>query len=56
MKSPIRLMLAPLTEEEGQGLAEYSLIIAFIAAVCVLALATLSVAITGALGSIVPSL
>ena len=56
MKGPMRLMLAPLTEEEGQALAEYGMVIAFIAAVCVLALATLSVAITGALGPIVPSL
>ncbi|MBI2913003.1 MAG: Flp family type IVb pilin [Chloroflexi bacterium] len=49
-------MLAPLREEEGQGLAEYGMIIAFVAAVCVIALATLSVAIAGALGSIAPSL
>ena len=38
--------------EKGQALAEYALILAFIAIVCVLAVTALGVAISGALGSV----
>ncbi len=38
MKAPAALKWSLLAEESGQALAEYSLILAFIAAVCVLAL------------------
>lgn len=38
--------------EEGQGLAEYGLILALIAVVCIAALQTLGGGINGALGSV----
>ncbi len=38
---------ARLRKEEGQALAEYSLILAFIAAACVLALGALGLALAG---------
>ncbi len=38
--------------EDGQALAEYALVLAFIAIVCVLALTALGIAISGAFGSI----
>ncbi len=41
--------------EAGQALAEYALIVAFIAAVCVLALTALGIAISGGIGAIVPA-
>ena len=40
--------------EEGQALAEFALIVAFIAAVCVLAATALGLAISGGFGSILP--
>jgi len=43
-----------LTEESGQALAEYSLIIAFIVAVCVLACTALGLAIATGFGGILP--
>lgn len=39
-------------DEEGQGLAEYGLILALIAVVCIAALQTLGGGINGALGSV----
>jgi len=42
--------------EDGQALAEYGLILALIAVVCLLALTALGVAISGTLGSITGSL
>jgi len=43
-----------LSEEGGQALAEYALLITFIAAVCVLALTALGLIIAGSFSSIVP--
>jgi hypothetical protein len=40
--------------EDGQALAEFALIVAFIAAVCVLAATALGLAISGGFGSILP--
>ena len=40
------------TNEAGQALAEYSLILAFIAVVCVVALTALGLAISGGFGAI----
>ena len=48
--------LVATKDEEGQGLAEYGLILALIAVVCVLALTTLGGAISGVLGSIAGSI
>jgi len=42
--------------EDGQALAEYGLLLALIAVVCVLALTALGLAISGILGSITGSL
>ena len=42
--------------EEGQGLAEYGLILALIAVVCIAALTALGTGISGALGSVTGSL
>ena len=42
--------------EDGQALAEYGLLLALIAVVCILALTALGVAISGTLGSITGSL
>jgi pilus assembly protein Flp/PilA len=39
-------------DEEGQGLAEYGLILALIAVVCIVALQTLGTGISGKIGSI----
>jgi pilus assembly protein Flp/PilA len=43
-------------DEEGQGLAEYGLILALIAVVCIAALTALGTGISGALGSVTASL
>jgi len=43
------------SEERGQALAEYSLLLTFIAAVCVLAVTALGIAIAGGFGSILPA-
>jgi pilus assembly protein Flp/PilA len=42
--------------EDGQALAEYGLLLALIAVVCILALTALGLAISGTLGSITGSL
>jgi len=44
-----------LTDESGQALAEYSLILTFIAAVCVIAVTALGVAIAAGFGDILPA-
>ena len=43
-------------DEEGQGLAEYGLILALIAIVCAIALTTLQGAITGVLNEVAGAL
>jgi Flp pilus assembly pilin Flp len=43
----VRGVLSRLNAERGQALAEYSLILAFIAAACVLALGALGLALAG---------
>lgn len=43
------------SREEGQDLAEYSLLLAFIAAVCLVAVAALGVAVAGGFSSILPA-
>jgi len=42
------------SEEDGQGLAEYGLMIAFVAAVCIVALTALGAAVLADLGAVVP--
>ncbi len=42
--------------EDGQGLAEYGLILALIAVACILALTALGTGISGTLGSVTGSL
>lgn len=49
--SPIRTSLAAGNGEEGQGLAEYALILALVALVAVVALTLLGVSITSFLSS-----
>ena len=44
--------MARFRSEEGQALAEYGLILALIAAVCVLTLTAIGLAITGTLGDV----
>jgi pilus assembly protein Flp/PilA len=48
--------MSQFEREDGQALAEYGLILALIAVVCLLALTALGVAISGTLGSITGSL
>jgi Flp pilus assembly pilin Flp len=43
------------SSEDGQALAEYALLLTFIAAVCVLALTALGLIIAGVFSSIVPA-
>ena len=47
-----KYVAAKTRDEEGQGLAEYGLILALIAVVCIAALQTLGGGINGALGSV----
>ena len=46
------MIIKRFDREDGQALAEYGLILAFIAIVCVLALTALGVAVSGLLGSV----
>jgi Flp pilus assembly pilin Flp len=43
------------TDESGQALAEYSLLITFIAAVCVIAVTALGLAVASGIGGILPA-
>ena len=45
-------LMARFRSEEGQALAEYGLILALIAAVCVLTLGTIGLAISGTRGDV----
>jgi len=49
-------LVARFRSEAGQGLAEYGLILALIAVVCVAALAALGLAVAGQLGGIADAL
>jgi len=55
MKAANVIGLTRLPDESGQALAEYSLIITFIAAVCVLAATLLGIAIASGFGSVLPA-
>jgi Flp pilus assembly pilin Flp len=55
MKALSMLGRTRFSEEKGQALAEYSLLLTFIAAVCVLAVTALGIAIAGGFGSILPA-
>jgi Flp pilus assembly pilin Flp len=55
MTAPSILGWTRISEEGGQALAEYSLLITFIAAVCVLALTALGIAVAAGFGSILPA-
>jgi pilus assembly protein Flp/PilA len=52
----IRTIVARFEREDGQALAEYGLLLALIAVVCILALTALGLAISGTLGSITGSM
>ena len=54
--SKVAAMQARTANEEGQGLAEYGLILALIAVVCIIALTALGKGIGGALTSVTGSL
>ncbi len=49
-------IVARFEREDGQALAEYGLLLALIAVVCILALTALGLAISGTLGSITAKL
>jgi len=49
-------IVARFEREDGQALAEYGLLLALIAVVCILALTALGIAISGTLGSITAKL
>lgn len=48
--------LSQFEREDGQALAEYGLLLALIAVVCILALTALGLAVAGTLGSITGAL
>jgi Flp pilus assembly pilin Flp len=52
MKELIEALTRIVHREDGQALAEYGLILAFIFAVCVIAVTALGLAIAGGLGSV----
>jgi len=52
--SAIILAITRLPEESGQALAEYSLILTFIVAVCVLAATFLGLALASGFNSVLP--
>lgn len=52
----LNMIIERLNREDGQALAEYALVLAFIAIVCVLAVTALGLAISGALSGIIPAL
>lgn len=53
--SILNLIIERMNREDGQALAEYALILAFIAIVCVLAVTALGLAISDAFGGITPA-
>jgi Flp pilus assembly pilin Flp len=52
MNELITALIRIANREDGQALAEYGLILAFIFAVCVIAVTALGLAISGGLGSV----
>ena len=52
MTEKVLRVIGCINREWGQGLAEYSLILAFVAMACVLALGALGVALAGQIDSI----
>ncbi|HET9476000.1 MAG TPA: Flp family type IVb pilin [Dehalococcoidia bacterium] len=56
LTKPLTALYDRLSAEEGQALAEYGLLLALIAVVCLIAVTALGVAISGILGSITGSL
>ncbi len=55
MKTLLNSVISTLDRQEGQALAEYALIVAFIAAACVISLGALGLVISGAYTSIIGS-
>ena len=55
MNGLIAALIQRITTEKGQALAEYALVLAFIAAVCVIAVTALGLAISGTLGGVTGS-
>ena len=55
MRAPSVTKRKRIADESGQALAEYSLLITFIAAVCVIALTALGIAIAKGVGDILPA-
>ncbi len=56
LNEALSALFARFDRENGQALAEYGLLLALIAVVCILALTALGLAISGTLGSITGSL
>lgn len=56
MTKPLVALNARLRLEDGQGLAEYGLLLALIAVVCLIAVTALGVAISGNLGTVTAAL
>ena len=56
MNEALTALVARFDREDGQALAEYGLLLALIAVVCIFALTALGLAISGTLGSITGSL
>jgi len=56
MNEALLAIVARFDREDGQALAEYGLLLALIAVVCILALTALGLAIAGTLSSITGSL
>ena len=55
MRKLLENLVGIVQRQEGQALAEYALIVAFIAAACVIALGALGLAISGSYSSIIGS-
>ena len=56
MNEALLAIVARIDREDGQALAEYGLLLALIAVVCIIALTALGLAIAGTLSSITGSL
>lgn len=56
MTEALMALVARFDREDGQALAEYGLLLALIAVVCIAALTALGLGISGALGSITAEL